>query len=151
MKTSDISENLKGSEILNIGGRVRELLMRGEKIYNLTIGDFDTSIFSTPELIKDAVSDAYNSGFTNYPVANGEPELRTNASVYLKKVGGPDYNMNEILVSAGARPLIYSFYRTVVDLGDTVLFPVPSWNNDAYSFLSRAETIEIPTKPENKF
>lgn len=151
MKTSDISENLKGSEILNIGGRVRELLMKGEKIHNLTIGDFDTSIFSTPKLLKDAVIDAYNSDFTNYPAANGEPELRKNAAVYLKKVGGPDYNENEILVSAGARPLIYSFYRTVIDPGDTVLFPVPSWNNDAYSFLNRAETIEIPTKPENKF
>lgn len=151
MKTSKLAESLRGSEILAVGGKVRELLSKGEKIYNLTVGDFDTSIFSTPALLRDGVIEAYQSGFTNYPMPNGEIQLRKSISDYLKKVGGPDYSEDEILVSAGARPLIYSFYRTVVDPGDTVLFPLPSWNNDAYSFLNQAKSIEIQTLAENHF
>lgn len=151
MKTSKLSENLKGSEILKVGMRVRELIENGKKIYNLTIGDFDTSIFSMPQKLKEAIAKAYSEGQTNYPVANGEPVLRKNAVEYLKKVGGPNYSEDEILVSAGARPLIYSFYRTIIDPSDTVLFPVPSWNNDAYSLLNAANSIIIHTKAENNF
>lgn len=151
MKTSQLSENLKGSEILSIGGKVRALLAKGEKIHNLTIGDFNTSIFSTPKFLKEAVIKAYNDGQTNYPFPNGEISLRKNIAEYLKKVNAPEYNEDEIIVSAGARPLIYSFYKTVVDPGDYVFFPVPSWNNDAYSFLNDAHSINVVTKAENKF
>ena len=151
MKTSRLSENLKGSQILEVAGKVRSLLNKGEQIYNLTIGDFDTTIFSTPEALVKAVISQYSAGHTNYPVAIGELSLRKSASDYLKSVSGLEYSEDEILVSAGARPLIYSFYQTIIDPGDKVLYPLPSWNNDAYTFLNRAETIAIQTKAENKF
>lgn len=151
MKTSQLAENLKGSEILHIGGIVRAMLAKGEKIYNLTIGDFDTSIFSSPELLKNEVIKAYQEGQTNYPFPNGEISLRKSISAYLTKVNMPAYNEDEILISAGARPLIYAFYKTVVDPGDIVFFPVPSWNNDAYTFLNDAKSINIATLAENKF
>jgi len=151
MKTSQLSENLKGSEIIKIAGEVRTLQAQGEKIYNLTIGDFDSKIFPIPDELKLLIIGNYQNNLTNYPAGNGEAVLRQSVSDYLRQNLGLNYSDNEILISGGARPLIYAVYQTILDLDDTVLYPVPSWNNDAYTYLSRNKEIVIEAKPENKF
>ena len=151
MKTSQLSENLKGSEIIKIAGEVKALQAQGQKIYNLTIGDFDSKIFPIPEELKSFIIETYRNDSTNYPAGNGEAALRKNVSNYLKQNLGLNYSENEILISGGARPLIYAVYQTILDLDDTVLYPVPSWNNDAYTYLARNKEIIIETRPENKF
>jgi aspartate aminotransferase len=151
MKTSTLSENLKGSEIIKIAGEVKSLQAKGEEIYNLTIGDFDSHIFPIPGDLKQFIVNAYQDNFTNYPAANGELELRKSISGFLRNRLELDYNENEILVAGGARPLIYAAYQTLLDIDDTVLYPVPSWNNDAYTYLARDKQIVLETLPENKF
>lgn len=151
MQTSKLAEGLKGSEIIKIAGEVNELKAQGEIIYNQTIGDFDASIFPIPEELKAEIIAAYHNNQTNYPAANGMEVLRESVSSYLSKNLGLEYSKNEILISGGARPLIYALYQTVLDLEDTVLYPVPSWNNDAYTYLARNKAVIIETKPENKF
>ena len=47
MKLSHLSETLIGSEIVKLGGEIREKIRRGERIFNFTVGDFDPSIFPT--------------------------------------------------------------------------------------------------------
>lgn len=151
MKTSVLAENLKGSEIIKIAGEVNALKAKGEQIYNLTIGDFDSKIFPIPQELKQEIIKAYESGVTNYPMGNGELLLRRSVSAFLAKNLGLDYSENEILISGGARPLIYAAYQAILDIDDTVLYPVPSWNNDAYTYLARNNDIVIETLPENKF
>lgn len=151
MKTSQLSENLKGSAIIKLAGEVKALQAQGEKIYNLTIGDFDSQIFPIPEKLKSLIIEAYQNDFTNYPMGNGEATLRKSVSNYLNENLGLNYSENEILISGGARPLIYAVYQTILDLDDTVLYPTPSWNNDAYTYLSRNKEIVIEAQPENKF
>src|SRR5690606_6244466 len=151
MKTSQLSENLKGSAIIKLAGEVKALQAQGEKIYNLTIGDFDSNIFPIPDELKSLIIEAYQNNFTNYPMGNGEAALRKSVSHFLKENLGLDYSENEILISGGARPLIYAVYQTILDLDDTVLYPTPSWNNDAYTYLPRNHEILIETQPENKF
>ena len=151
MKTSQLAEGLKGSEIIKIAGEVNALKAQGEIIYNQTIGDFDSNIFPIPAELNQAIVDAYNNNQTNYPAANGVEPLRKAVSKYLSEHLGLDYAANEILISGGARPLIYAIYQTILDIDDTVLYPVPSWNNDAYTYLARNKSVVIETKPENKF
>lgn len=151
MKTSQLSENLKGSEIIKIAGEVRAMQAKGEKIYNLTIGDFDSKIFPIPEALKNLIIENYQADLTNYPAGNGEGLLRQNVSKYLDTHLGLNYSENEILIAGGARPLIYAVYQTILDLDDTVVYPAPSWNNDAYTYLARNKEISIEVKPENKF
>ena len=151
MQTSKLAEGLKGSEIIKIAGEVNALKAQGEIIYNQTIGDFDASIFPIPQELKEEIVSAYHNNQTNYPAANGMEVLRESVSSYLSKNLGLEYSKNEILISGGARPLIYAIYQTVLDLEDTVLYPVPSWNNDAYTYLARNNAVIIETKPENKF
>jgi aspartate aminotransferase len=47
--------------------------------------------------------------------------------------------------------VIYSIFRALVDEGDTGVFPVPSWNNNLYTYLNNAKPVIIETMPENKF
>lgn len=54
-KVSEMAENLVGSEILKIAGEVNEKIRNGEKIYNLTVGDFDPKIFPIPRLLCDEI------------------------------------------------------------------------------------------------
>lgn len=151
MKTSILAENLKGSAIIKLAGEVNALKAKGEQIYNLTIGDFDSNIFPIPQELKQEIIHAYESNLTNYPAGNGEATLRKSVSSFLSENLKLKYSENEILISGGARPLIYAAYQSILDIEDTVLYPVPSWNNDAYTYLARNREIIIETLPENKF
>jgi aspartate aminotransferase len=146
-----MAETLIGSEIIKQSNDVNEKIKKGEKIYNLTIGDFDPKVFPIPTALLDEIITAYKEGHTNYPMANGVPELRKAVSKFLRTHQLLDYSAEEILISGGSRPLIYAVYKTLIDPGDKVVFPVPSWNNNHYCHLSQAEAIMVETTPENNF
>lgn len=151
MKVSVLAQNLSGSEIIKIAGEINELKKQGQNIANLTIGDFDANIYPIPTELKDGIIDAYNHNQTNYPPADGMLSLRESVSAFLKSRMGLDYPANQILISGGSRPLIYSAYLALVDPGDWVVFPTPSWNNNHYCDLTGAEPILVETRPENNF
>ena len=148
---SAMAENLIPSEIIKLGNEISNKIKQGEKIHNLTIGDFDPKIFPIPNSLKNNIITAYNDGQTNYPAANGMLELRTVISKYIKENLNIDYSADEILISAGARPIIYSIYTTLLDPGDKVLFATPSWNNNHYCHLLAANKIELEVGPEQNF
>ncbi|MET3978488.1 aspartate aminotransferase [Mucilaginibacter sp. UYP25] len=151
MKVSVLAQNLSGSEIIKIAGEINELKKQGQNIANLTIGDFDSNIYPIPAELKDGIIDAYNHNQTNYPPADGMLNLRESVSAFLKNRMGLEYAANQILISGGSRPLIYSAYLALVDPGDKVVFPTPSWNNNHYCDLTGAEAILVETRPENNF
>ena len=151
LKVSEMAENLVGSEIIKLAGDVRALIAQGKPIMNYTIGDFDSGIFPIPDKLKSLIINAYKLGHTNYPPANGIAELRQSVSSYLSHFGNLNYHADQVLIAGGARPLIYAAYQTIVNPGDMVIFPVPSWNNNHYTHLSGGEAIFIETTPENKF
>lgn len=150
-KVSKMADTLIGSEIIKIGNEVNEMIRKGAKICNLTIGDFDPKHYPIPKDLENKIIEAYNSGFTNYPPANGEFQLRQSIVNFLKSHGNLNYSTDEILVAGGSRPLIYATYRTVLDAGDKVVFPVPSWNNNHYCHLVGAEAVMIETTQDNNF
>ncbi|MEJ8591424.1 aminotransferase class I/II-fold pyridoxal phosphate-dependent enzyme [Riemerella anatipestifer] len=151
MKVSRLAANLVGSEIVKIGNEVNELKAKGAQIANLTIGDLNANIYPIPSLLKEEIQKAYRNNLTNYPPANGLLSLRESVSSDLKKRYQLDYSPEEILVAGGSRPLIYAAYMSVVDAGDKVVYPLPSWNNNHYAYLTSAEKVEIETKKENNF
>ena len=146
-----MAAGLSGSEIIRIGNQVSEQVRQGANICNLTIGDFDPKIFPIPAALSTGITEAYQQGHTNYPPAAGIVELRQAVSDFLKIRQGLDYSPNDILVAGGSRPLIYATYRTLVDPGDRVVFPLPSWNNNHYCHLTGAVPVAVPTQPENNF
>lgn len=151
MKLSHLSETLIGSEIVKLGGEIREKIRQGERIYNFTIGDFDPSIFPIPKELEDAIVEAYRKHFTNYPAAEGNLDLREAIHSFTKDEEGLDYSINEILVASGGRPLIYTVFRALCDKGDKIIYAVPSWNNNHYTHFVGGEHIVIEAKAENNF
>lgn len=151
MQLSHLAETLIGSEIVKLGGDIREKIRQGERIYNFTVGDFDPSIFPIPKELEEGIIDAYRKHFTNYPAAEGNLDLRQSIAAFLKDREGLTYTTDEILVACGGRPLIYSLFRTLIDKGDKVIYAVPSWNNNHYTHLNWGEHVVIEAHAENNF
>lgn len=151
MKVSKIAQNLIGSEIIKIGNQVNELKAQGAEIANLTIGDLDSNIYPIPAQLKEEIQKAYQNNLTNYPPANGLLSLRKSVSKDLKNRWNLEYSAEEILIAGGSRPLIYATFKTIVDDGDKVVYPIPSWNNNHYAYLTNAEKIEVETSRSNNF
>ena len=151
MKVSKLAQNLIGSEIIKIGNQVNDLKSQGTEIANLTIGDLNSNIYPIPAELKEEIQKAYQNNLTNYPPANGLLSLRKSISKDLKNRWNLDYSADEILVAGGSRPLIYATFKTIVDEGDKVVYPIPSWNNNHYSYLTNAEKIEVETSQSNNF
>ncbi len=151
MKLSHLSETLIGSEIVKLGGEIREKIRQGERIYNFTIGDFDPSVFPIPKELEDAIVEAYRKHFTNYPAAEGNTDLREAVRSFIKDEEGLDYAINEIQVASGGRPLIYTVFRAICDKGDKIIYAVPSWNNNHYTHFVSGEHVVIEAGAETNF
>ncbi|HRP54828.1 pyridoxal phosphate-dependent aminotransferase [Agriterribacter sp.] len=148
---SRLAETLIGSEIVKLGGEIREKIKQGEKIYNFTIGDFDPEIFPIPKELENEIIDAYRKHFTNYPAAEGNVDLREAIAAFLRQKEGLQYNTSEILVASGGRPLIYAFFRTIADKDDKIIYAVPSWNNNHYTHFVEGIHCEVEASAENNF
>src|SRR5665213_951669 len=144
-------KTLASSEILKIGNHVKQMIQHGEKVYNYTTGDFDPSVFPIPKQLEEEIVQAYREHLTNYPMAEGNPDLRQAIKRYIKEFQGLHYDENEILVASGGRPLIFALFLALCDPGDTIIYPVPCWNNNYYTHLVSGNAIIVETKEENKF
>jgi aspartate aminotransferase len=154
LKVSRMAESLIGSEIIKLAAEVNEKIRNGEKVFNLTIGDFNPKVFPIPAELKREILKAYEEDETNYPAADGVAELRKAVANLIEQRQGLKYGAEEILIAGGARPVIYAIYRTVLDPGEKVLFPVPSWNNNHYTHMNSGDynnQIFVETAPENNF
>ncbi len=148
---STLARGLIGSEVLRIAAEVRALIAAGQPVCNLTVGDFDPLEFSPPASLLEGVRTALASGHTNYPPSNGVLGLRESIARFARRELGLEVPVESVLVAGGARPLIYAAYRTLVDPGEAVAYPVPSWNNNHYCHLAGARGIPIEVSREAGF
>ncbi|HEY0707723.1 MAG TPA: aminotransferase class I/II-fold pyridoxal phosphate-dependent enzyme [Polyangia bacterium] len=148
---SEVARGLRGSDILRMGAEVRARRAAGHPVCNLTVGDFDPAQFPIPAELNDAITRALAAGQTNYPPADGLPELREAVAALYRDALGLDYPADGVLIGSGARPLLFSTFATLVDPGDTVVYAVPSWNNHHYVHLSSARGIELSVSAATNF
>ncbi|MEI6310757.1 MAG: aminotransferase class I/II-fold pyridoxal phosphate-dependent enzyme [Bacteroidota bacterium] len=151
MKNSILAEGLIGSEILKIAGEVNSMIKNGEQVSNLTVGDFNSNYYPIPATLKKYINEAYQDNQTNYPPSDGILELRESVSNFLSARLNLSYDVTEILIAGGSRPLIYATYLAIVDKGDKVIYPIPSWNNNHYCYLTGADGIAVATTASNNF
>jgi aspartate aminotransferase len=148
---SVMSRELRGSLILGIAANVRAMAATGRPICNLTVGDFDPRQFPIPEPLRRLVGEALERGETNYPPSDGLPALRQAVVDFVAREHGITTGLQSVIITAGGRPAIYAVFRCLVDRGDTVVYPVPSWNNDYYAGMVGARTIPVRTRVEDGF
>jgi len=150
-RVSDMAQGLVGSEILKIGADIRAAAARGERVTNLTVGDFSPAEFRIPEALEARIVAAYAAGETNYPPSDGIAALRQAVSRFYETRLGLAYPQSSVLIAGGGRPLIYGAYRAVVDPGDRVVYPVPSWNNNHYAHLLGAVGVPVVCGADTAF
>ncbi len=150
-RLSRLASELSGSEILRIAAEVRAVAATGRPVTNLTIGDFSPKEFRIPRMLEQGIADALRGGEFNYPPSNGVDSLRQSLRKFYVDQVGLDYPLESILVTAGARPAIYSLFRAVVSEGDGVVYGVPSWNNNYYSQIVGAKDLVVVCDESTNF
>jgi aspartate aminotransferase len=148
---SSLARGLVGSEILKVAAEIRTLSEKGREICNLTVGDFSPKEFPIPKKLAQLIEDALRAGETNYPPADGVKELRQAVIRFFSERLGLTYPLENTLIACGARPLIFAAYASVVDPGDKVIYPTPSWNNNHYTYLAGGVPVEIEVGPETNW
>jgi aspartate aminotransferase len=142
---------MSGSEILRIAGEIRALTEAGQRVCNLTVGDFSPAEFRIPKYLETEIDGALGRGETNYPPSSGVVALRDSVRRFYERGLGLKYPTASVLITAGSRPGIYGTFKTLVDPGDRVVFAVPSWNNNHYCHLTGSVGVPVATSRETAF
>jgi len=130
--------------------RARALEAQGKNIVHLEIGEPD---FDTPQNIIEAAKTALDNGFTHYGPSNGLPQAREAVANYINKKRNLEiYNANEIVITPGAKPILFYGMMAVIDEGDEVIYPNPGFPiyESMINFLG-ATPIALPLKEEREF
>ncbi|HYO78161.1 MAG TPA: aminotransferase class I/II-fold pyridoxal phosphate-dependent enzyme [Thermoanaerobaculia bacterium] len=148
---SSLAQGLTGSEVLKIAREVRAVIDSGRAVANLTVGDFSPAEFRIPKPLEELIVAKLRGGQTNYPPSEGTMEMRKSVVAFFKERLGLEYGTDSILIAGGSRPIIYAAYQAVVDRGDKVIYPTPSWNNNHYTYLAGGQPIELVVGADTNF
>lgn len=134
---------------MKVAAEAKELMMRGENIIDLTVGEPD---FPTPQNIKEAAIRAINNNFTKYTNNVGILELRHAIANKLEADNGLSYSPNEIIVSAGAKQSIYNAIQALVCVDDEVIISSPYYvSYPEMVTLAHGKSVIIPTTEKSAF
>ncbi|MDQ2136750.1 pyridoxal phosphate-dependent aminotransferase [Alcaligenaceae bacterium B3P038] len=115
---------IKPSPSSMAGQRARALRAEGRDIVGLTAGEPD---FDTPAHIREAATRAMTAGQTRYTDVGGTAALREAIREKFARENGLDYNADEVIVSAGAKQIIFNAFMCTLEAGDEVIVPAPYW------------------------
>jgi aspartate/methionine/tyrosine aminotransferase len=104
--------------------RAKALEAQGREIIHLEIGEPD---FDTPQNIKNAAIQAIRDGFTHYGPSAGMPHVRQAFADYIARDRGVDVSPAQIVVTPGAKPIIFFTALALLDPGDEVIYPNPGF------------------------
>jgi aspartate/methionine/tyrosine aminotransferase len=143
-------EALRQSPTVAMYDRVSALKASGRRIIGLQVGDPD---FATPQPVMDVALRAMQAGLTHYAPSRGFPDLRRAAATQLSRDNGVSYDpQTEILITHGGIHAYYLAMQSILNPGDDVLIPDPSWATHAnMSTMLRGRVIRVPAPAENGF
>lgn len=115
---------LKPSVTLLLNQKAKSLIKEGIDIIPFGVGEPD---FDTPDNVKIAGIGAIVDGQTKYTNADGSVEMKKAIQLKFKRENNLEYGLNEIIVSTGAKQVIYNLFVATLDAGDEVIVPAPYW------------------------
>jgi aspartate aminotransferase len=104
--------------------KANEMRQNGEDVLVLTVGEPD---FDTPQYIKEAAKNAIDKGQTKYTSVDGTVNLKKAIINKFKNDNNLDYQIDEIIVSAGCKQSIFNLLQVLIEEGDEVIIPQPYW------------------------
>ena len=143
-------DSLRQSPTVAMADRILALKASGRKIIGLQVGDPN---FPTPQAVLEVAYKAMRDGLTHYGPSKGYPELRQAAALKLERDSHVSYDPNtELLVTHGGIHAYYLAMQSILNPGDEVLVPDPSWGTHAnMATMLRGKVTRIPAPAENGF
>ncbi len=149
MRLSKRANIISPSPTLSLSAKVKELKKKGERIVSFTAGEPD---FDTPLPVKEEAKKALDEGFTKYTPTTGIEELKEKICEKLAKENGLEYEKGEIIVSIGAKYVIYNALLALLEEGDEVIIPSPYWVSYPEQVrLVGGKPVFVEAKEENGF
>ena len=143
-------EAIRQSATVAMADRILALKAGGREIIGLQVGDPD---FATPPAVLEVALKAMQAGLTHYGPSRGYLELRQAAASKLVRDEGVTYDpASEILITHGGIHAYYLAMQSIVNPGDEVLIPDPSWATHAnMAVMLRGKVIRVPAPAETGF
>jgi len=129
--------------------RARQLERAGREIIHLEIGEPD---FDTPVHIKEAAKQALDAGATHYGPSAGLPELREAIAKHVAETRGVPVAPEEVVVTPGAKPIMFFTIMALIGDGDEVIYPNPGFPiyESVINFVGGVP-VPIPLREESGF
>jgi aspartate/methionine/tyrosine aminotransferase len=129
--------------------RARALEAQGRDIVHLEVGEPD---FDTPANVIEAGVDALRNGWTHYGPAAGQPDFRTAIANYLNTARGTNYNLDNIVVTPGGKPIMFFVILALLEAGDEAIYPNPGFPiYESMINFTGAKAVPAPILEENDF
>jgi aspartate aminotransferase len=149
MLQSDRIKAIKPSATLAINAKAMAMRQAGVDVINFGVGEPD---FGTPKHICQEATKAMEEGFTRYTAAGGIPELK---DAIIEKFGTDNslrYERDEVMVSCGAKHVLYNLAQAILNPGDEVIVPSPYWvSYPPIATLAGGNVVVVETREEEDF
>jgi aspartate aminotransferase len=122
--TAERLDRIQPSLTIAISTVARRMIAEGKNVISLSQGEPD---FDTPQHIKDAAIRALQNGETKYTDVSGTRALRQAVAEKFRRDTGIDYTPEEIIVSTGAKQVLFNAMVATLNAGDEVIIPSPCW------------------------
>ena len=122
--TAERLDRIQPSLTIAISTVARRMIAEGKNVISLSMGEPD---FDTPRNVKDAAIAAMESGQTKYTDVSGTQALRKAVALKFKRDSGIDYKPEEVMVSTGAKQVLFNAMLATLNAGDEVIIPSPCW------------------------
>src|SRR5918992_2263547 len=149
MRLADRMLDIGTETAFEAAARARALEAEGRDIIHLEIGEPD---FDTPANIREAAKRALDDGWTHYGPATGMPMLREAIAADSTARRGVPVDPEQVVVTPGAKPIMYFTLLALAQPGDEVIYPDPGF--PIYESMTRfvgATAVPIPLREEHEF
>ena len=149
LRIAERLNRIKPSPSSMAGQRARELRAAGRDIVSLTSGEPD---FDTPSNVVEAAARAMAESRTKYTDVGGTPDLKAAIRAKFLRDNELSYTNHELIVSTGAKQVIFNALTCTVEHGDEVIVPAPYWvSYPDIVLLCDGNPVLVPCPPENGF
>jgi aspartate/methionine/tyrosine aminotransferase len=149
MKFADGIYRLGTETAFEVLAKAKALEAEGKNIIHLQIGEPD---FTTPKNICDAAIRSIQAGDTHYTAAQGIPEVRKAISDYVTRTRGVKFSPENVVMTPGAKPIMFFVILALIQKGDEVIYPNPGFPiyESMINFVG-GTAVPMPLKQENNF
>ena len=148
-RLADRMSRLGTESAFEVLARAKALEAAGTPVIHLEIGEPD---FPTARHIADAAVEALRAGHTHYVPAPGIPALRESVAAFLERTGRMRVSPDRVVVTPGAKPIMFFTILALAGPGDEVLYPDPGFPMyESITAFAEAVPVPVPLRESNGF